>query len=145
MYLATWGKCLSSPYAKNVFLVNIYDVATGVRLLYAQSQLVTQGASLLLKSGNAYYSLALSLNALLTLMIIVRLILHERNIRSAMGTLHGVSGLYKTIITMLVESGALYAFGTLLLLGTWASRSDAELVTIQILPEIQVRTVSLPP
>ena len=142
MYLATWGECLSTPYVKKVFSANVYDVATGVRLLYAESQLVAQGASLLLKSGNAYYSLALSLNALLTLVIIVRLVLHEKNIRNAMGASNGASGLYKTIITMLVESGALYAFSTLLLLGTWASRSDAELVTLQILPEIQVRTVS---
>ena len=91
--------------------------------------------------GDAYYSIALSLNVLLTLMLITRLVLHSKNIRSVMGTQDGASGLYKTIITMLVESGALYAASFVLLVGSWAGQSLVELVTFQIIPEIQVRAI----
>jgi hypothetical protein len=89
--------------------------------------------------GDAYYSIALALNVLLTLMLITRLALHSKNIRSVMGTQDGASGLYKTIITMLVESGALYAASFVLLVGSWAGQSLIELVTFQIVPETQVR------
>jgi hypothetical protein len=55
------------------------------------------------------YSISLSLNVILTLMITARLILHHRNLRNAIGASSGVSGLYTTIVTILVESCALYA------------------------------------
>jgi len=63
-----------------------------------------------------YLAISVSLNVLLTLMIVVRLILYSRNIRSAMG-FGGVGGLYKTIITILIESSALYAVSSLLVVG----------------------------
>ena len=91
--------------------------------------------------GDAYYSIALSLNVLLTLMLITRLVLHSKNIRSVMGTQDGASGLYKTIITMLVESGALYAASFVSLVGPWASQSIIKYTTFQIFPAIQVRTI----
>ena len=50
-----------------------------------------------------YLSVSVSLNILLTLMIVIRLILHTRNVRTAMG-MSGIGGLYKTIIVMLIES-----------------------------------------
>ena len=74
-------------------------------------------------------------------MIVTRLALHTKNVRNAIGALDGVSGLYNTIIAMLVESGVLYAFSFVLLVGPWASRSIVQYITLQILPEIQVRTV----
>jgi hypothetical protein len=95
--------------------------------------------------GDAYYSIALSLNLLLTLMIITRLVLHSKNIRSALGAQHGVGGLYKTIIAMLVESCALYAVSFVLLVAPWASQNVIQLITFQILPELQVRSVFLLP
>ena len=78
-------------------------------------------------------------------MIITRLVLHNKNIRSALGAQDGISGLYKTIIAMLVESCALYAVSFLLLVGPWASQSIVQLITFQALPEVQVRTVFLLP
>ena len=89
--------------------------------------------------GDAYYSIALSLNALLTLMLITRLVLHRKNILSAVGAQNGAGGLYKAIITMLVESGALYAAGFALFVGPWVSKSAVGFITFQIVPEIQVR------
>ena len=76
-------------------------------------------------------------------MLITRLVLHSKNIRRAMGDQGGAIGLYKQIITMLVESGALYAAGFVIVAGPWAAgrTSLAWFVTPFILPEAQVRTV----
>ena len=71
-------------------------------------------------------------------MIAARLVLHVRSIRNIMRALDRASGLYKTIIATLVESGVLYAVSFLLLVGPWASRSVVQFIALQILPEIQV-------
>ena len=85
-----------------------------------------------------YYSLSLSLNVILTLMIIIRIALHTRNTRTAMG-ITGVGGLCTAIITMLIESCALYAASVLLVIGSWAARNPIENFFGYILPPIQVR------
>ena len=74
-------------------------------------------------------------------MIVLRLARHDRNIRAAMGTPGGIGGLYKAIVTMLIESCALYVVTSLLVIGlayTW-DFSIAE-IFIFILAEAQVRT-----
>lgn len=71
-------------------------------------------------------------------MIAARLVLHVRSIRNIMRALDRASGLYKTIIATLVESGVLYAVSFLMLVGPWASRSVVQFIALQILPEIQV-------
>ena len=122
--------------------INVYDTAIGIVYLYVQ--VLPFGDRIPDRTfGTAYYSIALSLNVLLTFMIITRLALHHKNMRSALGAQNGASGLYKTIIVILVESGALYAASFLLLLGPWAARSVSQLVTFQILPEVQVRVLFL--
>jgi len=60
-----------------------------------------------------YLAISVSLNMLLTLMIVVRLVLYSMNIRASTGS-SGVGGLYKTVITMFIESSALYAVNSLL-------------------------------
>lgn len=67
-----------------------------------------------------YLSISISFNVLLTLMIVGRLVLHSRNVRIAMGSPDDVGGWYKTTVTMLVESSALYAVSSLLVVG-WAN------------------------
>jgi len=89
-----------------------------------------------------YISLSLALNVLLTSMIVVRLILHSRKVRAAMGTSVGIGGLYKSIATMLVESSALFTVSSILVLGTWVATSAASAaanVFVRILAETQVR------
>ena len=116
--------------------ISDYGAATGILLLYSGEAYYGQ------YWGDAYYSIALSLNALLTLMLITRLVLHSKNIRCVMGDQGGASGLYKAIITMLVESGALYAASFALLVGSCASQSEVlQLIIPQITPGTQVRTV----
>ena len=85
-----------------------------------------------------HYSLSISLNILLTLMIVIRLALHTRNIRTGMGV-PGVGGLYKTIITMLVESSVIYATSSLLVLGWLGTGDGFGSDFLPILAETQVR------
>lgn len=87
------------------------------------------------------YSISVSLNVLLTLMIVVRLILFKRDVRNAMSTPVKVGGLYNTVITMLVESSALYAVSFLLFIATWAAKNSVTYVFFPILAQAQVRAV----
>ena len=98
--------------------------------------------SLVFKFTTLYLSLSLSLNVLLTLMIVIRLVLHSRNIRALMGTPGGITGLYKTIITMLIESCALYTVSSLLVIGQ--SRAAIVDIFFPILAETQVRVFPQP-
>ena len=73
------------------------------------------------KFGVVHLSISVSLNVLLTLMIVIRLILHARNVRTATGTLAGISRLYKTISTMFIESCALFTVTSTLVIGALAA------------------------
>ena len=88
--------------------------------------------------GLPYLSISVSLNVLLTVMIVVRLALHSRSIPSARGAA-GTIGLYRTIITMLIESSALYAVNSLLLIGLWGAGNRTADTFLPILAETQVR------
>ena len=85
-----------------------------------------------------YVSVSVSLNVLLTLMIVTRLIVHGRNVRAATGSPAGISGLYKAVASMLIESSALYSMNSLVLIGLWATKSDAAGVFLPVIAEIQV-------
>ena len=90
-------------------------------------------------AGVTYLSISLSLNVLLTLIIVIRLIVHARNTRAALG-MAGIGGLSKAIVTMLVESCALYAVISLLFLGLCgAGESSVVGFLLQILFQTQVR------
>lgn len=56
-----------------------------------------------------------------------------------MGTPAATNGLYKTIVTMLVESFALYTVTFLLFIGTWGAKSNFVYTFFPILVETQVR------
>ena len=83
-------------------------------------------------------SLSLSLNILLTLMIVVRLVLHGRSVRTATGSPAGLSGLYETLATMFIESSAIYAGNSLVLIGLWATSNPASYAFIPALTLLQV-------
>ena len=84
-----------------------------------------------------YYSISLSLNILLTLMIIARLVLHARDTRIALG-MTGIGGLCTAIVIMLAGSCVLYAVSSLLVIGLFVARSGASEIFIPILSETQV-------
>ena len=86
--------------------------------------------------GFPYFVISVSLNVLLTLMIVVLLIRHGRNIHAATEAASGISGMYKTIVTMFIECSALYAVTSLLVLGTGTAN-----IFLPILAETQVRAL----
>ena len=79
----------------------------------------------------------ISLNVILTLMIIVRLALHTRNNRGALGAPGGIAGVYKAVITMLIESCALYTVGSVLVVMQLGAIPAMDY--LPILYQIQVR------
>ena len=86
-------------------------------------------------------SISFALSILLTLMIVARLVLQSRRIRDAMGPGFRPSGFYKTTITILVESYALYAVSNLLFLAPWAAGHRLVNVFFPIFVQVQVRSV----
>ena len=113
---------------------NVVNVAMGITFAYQSSELNGNPWSAL-----PYFSISLSLNVLLTLMIAIRLILHARSNCKAMG-ISEIDGLSKTIVTMLVESCALYAVSSLLVIGPWsAGKNPIMNFFMPIRPQAQVR------
>ena len=113
----------------------------GIMLVHVNSELAGNAWA-----GLSFLSISFSLNVLLTLMIVIRLILHVRNTRAAVG-ISGIGGLSKAIITMLVESCALYAVSTLLVLGPLCSDDTESSIMsffLHILAQAQVRTFPWP-
>ena len=88
-----------------------------------------------------YLSISLSLNVLLTLMIVIRLTLHVRNTRTILGET-GVGGLCKAIVIILVESCALHAVNSLLVIGPLGADNHVVDIFTPILGETQVRVFS---
>jgi uncharacterized membrane protein YgcG len=120
-------------------LVYLASVAMGIILIYQTSQPDSSiWNSVAINFGLPYFSISLSLNILLTLMIVGRLILHSRNIRKAMGVPAGATGLYKAVITMLIESSALYAASSILFVAPWGAKSHVADIFLPILAETQV-------
>ena len=94
----------SQVLGKATISTHVTDAAMGIALVYYE---VTQPYSEALLSDNVdfgipYFSASFLLNVLLTLVIVIRLILHNRNIRNTMGTQATAGRLYKAIITMLI-------------------------------------------
>ena len=71
-------------------------------------------------------------------MIVVRLILYNRSARAVTGETES-GGMYKAIVTMVIESCALYAVNSLLFIGLWGAQNYAESIFLPILAETQVR------
>ena len=133
MYLGSLGRRLGSLIKPRA---NVVNVAMGIAVVYQNSH--TAGVAAW--SSFPYFSITLSLNILLTLMISVRVILHARNTRNALG-IAGIGGLCKTIVTMLVESCALYAVSSLLVIIPLGAGNLITNFFLFILPETQVRAL----
>lgn len=140
MYLACVGTCSRVPRKQTMTPpTNITDPGTGILFVYSNTQPHITSPADILKSNVPYISISIILNILLTLMIVVRLVLHIKNIRGAMSSLVRPDRLYKIIITILVESSSLNAIGFLSFIGSWAVRSPVQNAFIHGLAEIQVR------
>ena len=118
------------------------DVAMGAMMIFGQSRsaLDLSWAPISPHFGIPYFAISVSLNVLLTLMIVVRLVMHGRNFRAATGSPTGIIGMYKAIATMLVESCALFAVSSLLFIGLFVTANPVSDAFFPILAETQVRT-----
>ena len=120
------------------------DTATGILFIYETGRPtnpITLTIDAMVHFGAPYFAVSTFLNCLLTTMLVTRLTLHKRNIRNAMGASSGAGELYKTTVSILIESSAIFFIGLVLFLATWATRSPAQYIFLQILAQIQVRTI----
>ena len=120
---------------------NATGIATGILFIYqtTRADSAIEALDAAVHFGAPYFSIGFALNILLTLMIITRLVLHRKNIRNIMGTTASTAGLYKTAITIIVESYALFAVSFLMYIGPWATKSPLQYIFLQILVQTQVR------
>jgi hypothetical protein len=93
----------------------------------------------------SYLTISLSLNVVLTLMIVVRLLMHRRNIRTAIGDSAEFGGLYHSIITTIVESYAPYTIVSLINLALFVVDSPIQDFFGPALGHVQVRDVVASP
>jgi len=93
------------------------------------------------RSALPYLAISLSLNIMLTIMIVVRLALLGQSVRTTTGSPAGISGLCKAVSTMLIESSALFAVSSLLVIAPMAARNVVTKTFYSILAQTQVRAL----
>lgn len=119
-------------------LMYLASVGMGIWFVYQNSQPDSVSNALGAGAGVPYFAISISLNILLTLLIVSRLIVHSKNIRKAMGANGGTGGVYNAIITMLTESSALYAVSSVLFIVPWSRGSWVADIFLPILAQNQV-------
>ena len=143
MYLASVGGCSSPSHTGSDPLTNTTDVALGIATIYYDSGMRMDSVTET-NITTGYYSICLSLNILLTLMIIIRLMVHIKNTRNATGASDGSSGLHTAVsaaVMMLIESYALYACVLLAITVTWAMSNWVGTIFSGVIGAVQVRVV----
>ena len=137
-------RCVVGPIHQPTLSANVFDTAMGIVFTYYQ---ISEPTTVLRSSvpqnfDYPFFAISPSLNILLTIMIVTRLVLHRRSIRNARGSSAGTTtGLYKAIVTILVESCALYAASFILFLGPWGSQSSVANIFFPVLAQAQVRAI----
>ena len=126
MYLASVGTYSGFSQIGDNTLANVVDAAMGIMMVISWAQGWDNWIASAIDFGRPYFAISISFNLLLTLMIVGRLVLHGRRVRAATGSLVGISGLYQAIVTMLIESSALYNVSSLLIV-TQSSRGIADI------------------
>lgn len=119
-------------------LMYLASVVTGVMFVYYESSQPATGtwSSIAINFDYPHFSISLALNVLLSLMMVTRLVLHSRKIQNTVGV--SAKAMYRTIITILAESSALYAVSYVLFIGPWGARSSVGYIFFPILAETQV-------
>ena len=124
--------------------VDFRPTGTGIMRLFEEShQFGTYwyGSGNVVDLGPIYLCISLSLNVLLTLMIIVRLVLHNRTIRNAMGSQSTPNGLtsLEFVNTILIESCAPYTLISVSCIALWITNSYIANYILPIFEASQVR------
>ena len=137
MYLACVGTCSCHSQDGGDLLIDTIAVAMGVAQVCLGSRTGVETATAL-NFNTAYLSISLSLNVLLTIMIVTRLIVHIRNVRKTIGTSDGLHTAAATVVTMLTESYALYAVTLLIYIVPLAVNSSVQYIFFAATGPIQV-------
>lgn len=143
MYLGSLGtRSGFSQRASEAVSANPTYAATGIVYIRQVSQQVNiiRLASAVNHFGIPHHTLSVAVNVLLTLMIVIRLLLHGRKTRQAMGASTPAGGWYKIVITVLTESCALFAISFLLFIGFWAALNPLASAFFSIVVGTQVRS-----
>lgn len=119
---------------------NLADIVVGIMFTYQYSRPINIPHLLasVLDYAIPYHTISCALNIMLTLMIVTRLFLAHRNVRKAMNARVRVNGLYKVIVTSLIESCALYSVTFVLFVGLLAADSSLLNVFLPVFLEVQV-------
>ncbi|KAJ7091128.1 hypothetical protein C8R44DRAFT_750620 [Mycena epipterygia] len=90
-----------------------------------------------------YFAMSLALNILVTLLIVVRLMLHRNRINQtrAMGTNHGAQ--YTSFAAMIIESAAIYSIFSLLFLVPFTMGHPLSQLFLQALSPVQIMSTLL--
>ena len=87
-----------------------------------------------------YWSLSISLNIILTLLLVGRLLYMSHNARRSLGDEHAAT--YISVAAMLVESATPYAVTSLIFIITYARNSNVQNLVLPVLSQIMVRRSS---
>lgn len=120
-------------------LIALGDITMGSLYLY---QLSSPGSHLFTQEaidfGLPYFVLSTSLNIVLTILLCSRLIYHQRAI-SKVGANVRVHGLpYMSIVSILVESSAIYAVFSIIFIATYAAEQVSAALALPLLAQAQV-------
>lgn len=124
-------------------MTDITDTAVGIMYVYESSQpdLVATSITTMVPFDVPFFSISFALNILVTILIVARLILKKKKIQNAMSGTVDIGGSYMAIIAIIVESYAICAIAVTLYLATWGARSPLQCVFLQIIAQMQVRTI----
>ena len=119
---------------------NLVEIAVSIVFIYQYSRPINIPNFLasVLDYAVPFHTISCALNIILTLMIITRLFLVHRNVRKAMNARVRVNGLYKVIVTSLIESCALYSVAFVLFVGLLAASSSILGVFLPVFLQVQV-------
>lgn len=84
-----------------------------------------------------YFSISISLNVMLTLLLVSRLLYMSWELRRTFGADH--AKVYVSIAAMILESGAPYAVVGLIFIITYARNSDVQDLALPVLSQVMVR------
>ena len=141
LYLASVGMYLNSPLTGGDTWTNAVDIATGIMALISQAlgrDGLWTAEVVSFRIGIVNTSISIGLNILLTIMIVTRLVLHGRDIHVTAGSSTGLSGLYKSIVTMFIESSARYSGISSVVIALWATEGSVSFAFVPALCIIQV-------
>jgi hypothetical protein len=100
-------------------------------------------SALPLAYGISYYTISLSLNVVITLLIVARLLWYRRALLDAMPAAHARH--YLSLAAVLVESAALYSFFALGFLISYAINNPINQIFLGLAQSAQVRAACAPP